>query len=133
MASDAKNAPALNEPQLSAAEVRGFLKGHPDFLIENPELLQTLVPPSKQQGNNVLDMQQFMVEHLQRDVGRLKAMQGELISAGRSNLSSQNQIHMAVLALLEASTFEHAIEVVTSDFVALLDVDVVSLTMFTRD
>ena len=65
MASDAKNAPALTDPRLSAAEVRGFLKSNPDFLAENAELLQILLPPTNQQGDNVLDMQQFMVERLQ--------------------------------------------------------------------
>ena len=128
MASDAKNAPAL-DLRLSPAEVRGFLKSNPNFLVENPELLQILLPPTSQQGNNVLDMQQFMVERLQREVERLKMLQGELISAGRSNLSSQNQIHAAVLALLEAQTFEQVIEAVTTDFATLLDVDVVSLAI----
>tara|TARA_B100000686_G_C16645327_1_gene892460 strand:+ start:441 stop:1160 length:720 start_codon:yes stop_codon:yes gene_type:complete len=129
MASDTKNAPALNDLRLNAAEVRGFLLSNPNFLAENPELIQTLVPPSARQGDNVLDMQRFMVERLQHEVGRLKALQEELIRAGRSNLSSQSQIHAAVLALLEASTFEHVIEAVTTDFVALLDVDVVSLAI----
>ena len=129
MASDAKNAPALTDPRLSTAEVRGFLKSNPDFLAENAELLQILLPPTNQQGDNVLDMQQFMVERLQREVGRLKALQGELISAGRSNLSSQSQIHTVVLALLEAQTFEQVIEVVTTDLATLLDVDVVSLAI----
>ena len=129
MASDAKNAPALSDLRLSPAEVRGFLRSNPDFLVENPELLQTLLPPANQQGDNVLDMQQFMVERLQREVERLKALQGELIRAGRSNLSSQTQIHAAVLALLEAQTFEQVIEVVTTDFATVLDVDVVSLAI----
>ena len=129
MASDAKNAPALTDLRPSPAEVRSFLRNNPDFLAENPELLQTLLPPTNQQGDNVLDMQQFMVERLQREVGRLKALQGELIRAGRSNLSSQSQIHAAVLALLEAQTFEQVIETVTVDLATLLDVDVVSLAI----
>lgn len=129
MASDGKIVPALSDLQLNPTEVRSFLKSNPYFLVDNPELLQTLLPPSSQQGDNVLDMQQFMVERLQREVKTLKALQGELISAGRSNLSSQNQIHAAVLALLESQTFEQVIEAVTTDFAALLDVDVVTLAI----
>ena len=129
MTGDAKKAPALATSGLGAAEVRGFLRSHPNFLSENPELLQTLLPPSSRQGDNVLDMQRFMVEHLQAEVERLKTLQRELIHAGRSNLSSQGQIHAAVLAVIEAPTFAQLIEVVTCDFATLLDVDVVSLAI----
>ena len=129
MAGDTENAPALAVPMPGAAEVRAFLRSHPGFLAENLELLQTLLPPSARQGDNVLDMQRFMVERLQDEVERMKTLQGELIRAGRSNLSSQGQIHAAVLALIEARTFEQLIEVVTSDFATLLNVDVVSLAI----
>ncbi len=129
MASDTKNAPSPSNLRLGAAEVRGFLRGNPNFLEENPELLQILLPPSAQQGDSVVDMQRFMVERLQREVERLKTLQKELIRAARSNLSSQNQIHAAVLAVLEAQTFAQVIEAVTTDFATLLDVDVVNLAI----
>ena len=54
-------------------------------------------------------------------------MQDEILAASRSNLSSQAQIHAAVLALMEARTFDHLIGIATADLATLIDVDVVSL------
>jgi uncharacterized protein YigA (DUF484 family) len=129
MATDSKNAPTFRAPLVDVAAVKAFLASHPTFLADHPELLQALAPPSAKRGDNVLDMQHFMVERLQRDIARLKSLQGELIKVGQSNLSSQAQIHSAVLALLEARTFEHSIEVIAKDFVRHLEVDTVAIAI----
>ena len=129
MATDSKNAPAVRDPLVDVTKVKAFLASHPTFLADHPELLQALAPPSAKRGDNVLDMQHFMVERLQRDVARLKTLQGELIKVGQSNLSSQAQIHSAVLALLEARTFEHLIEIIAKDFVRHLEVDAVGIAI----
>jgi len=111
----------------SAAEVALYLRRHPDFLVEHAELLAVLTPPSHRRGDNIVDMQHFMVERLKSDVHRLKAQQRALIATSRSNLSSQQRIHGAVLALLSATSFEQLMQIVTTDLAVLLDIDVVTL------
>jgi hypothetical protein len=86
-----------------------------------------LTPPSHRRGDNIVDMQHFMVERLKADLHRLKSQQRALIATSRSNLSSQQRIHAAVLALLAANSFEQLIQTVTTDFAILLDIDVVTL------
>jgi len=114
-------------PTLTAAQIMAYLQRHPNFLSDHPELLEVLIPPSAQNGDTVVDMQRFMVERLQREVGRLNGAHGELIAASRCNMTTQAQVHAAVLALLDATTFEHLIHTVTADFTQMLDVDVVTL------
>lgn len=111
----------------SAAEVAAYLCTHPDFLIEHPELVAVLTPPEIRRGDNILDLQHFMMERLRSDLAQLKGQQRALIATSRSNLSSQNRIHAAVLALMEATSFEQLLQVVTTDLVVLLDVDVVTI------
>jgi len=118
-----KKSPALP----SAAQVIAYLRRHPDFLYRHPELLDQQTPPARHNDGSVVDLQHFMVERLRSDVAKLRANQDEIIANSRDNLGTQERIHKAVLALLEADTFEEFIEIITGDLVLLLEVDVVCL------
>ena len=127
-----KPGPAKHKPgdgQTGEAEVKAFLERHPDFLLENPTLLRTLTPPARQDGDTVLDMQRFMVDRLQAEVEQLSSTQSDLIAATRSNMSSQSQIHKAVVALVESTDLEHLIHTATHDFAQILDIDVVTISI----
>lgn len=113
----------------SAAEVANFLRQHPDFLIENPELLDVLTPPALHRGERIVDMQQFMLQHHRAEITRLKGQQRSLIALTRANLASQSRVHAAVLALLAANSFEQLIQIITTDLAALIDADVVTIAV----
>jgi uncharacterized protein len=119
--------PRGDEREPTAAEVAAYLRKHPDFLAEHPELVAALTPPEMRRGEGVLDMQYFMLQRLKADVTRLKGQQRALIATSRSNLSSQARIHAAVLAIISATSFEQLLQVVTTDLAAMLDVDVVTI------
>jgi uncharacterized protein YigA (DUF484 family) len=119
--------------RVSAAQVADYLRQHPEFLVRHPELLDTQVAPSRRKGEGVADLQQFMVERLRRDIARLKADQDDLLANSRDNLSTQDRIHKAVLALLGAETLEHFVEIVATDLAVLLDVDTVALCVEAAD
>lgn len=114
-------------PTLRASEVAAWLRDHPDFLEKHPELLSVLTPPSRSMGESVVDMQRFMVERQRREIERLRDMCQELLDVGRANMSTQAAVHDAVLAVLGARTFEHFIEIVTSDLATRLNADVVTI------
>jgi uncharacterized protein YigA (DUF484 family) len=112
-------------------DVIAFLAANPDFLQRHPALVRRLAPPSRfepqEEGAEVVDMQGFMVSRLQADLARVRDSQDELIQSARSNLSTQNQIHEAVLAVLEARDLEEFIHIVTRDLPMVLDVDALTL------
>ncbi len=112
---------------IRAEDVAAYLRRNPDFLAEHPELLAVLTPPSLRRGDSVVDMQHFMLQRLRGDLARLKTQQRALITTSRSNLTSQNRIHAAVLAIIAASSFEQLLQIVTTDLAVLLDVDVVTI------
>jgi len=114
---------------LQASEVAAFLRQHPGFLAEHPELLQILTPPRRERGDGVLDMQHFMLHRLQAELARFKNQQRTLVATSRANLAAQARVHQAVLALLSAPSFEHLIQIVTTDLGVLLDADVVMLAV----
>jgi len=116
-------------PEIGPVEVATYLRQHASFLAEHPDLLQVLAPPAQQRGDGVIDMQQFMLQRLQTEVARLKNQHRALITTSRANLASQARIHQAVLTLLAAPSFEHLIQIVTTDFAVLLDADVITLAV----
>ena len=132
MASSPDNAAHDRVPVLGDEQIADYLRSHPDFLQRHPELLTALAPPSRDDGDGVVDMQSFMIERLRAEVERLTERHHDLLDAGRKTLSRQGQVHEAVTALLAATTLEHLIEVITSDFPRLLDVDVVALCVEDR-
>ena len=120
------SAPA-KPPDLVAADVAAYLRRHPDFLLTRPDLIAVLMPPTRELGDGVVDLQRFMLERLRTDVARLKLVQRKLISTSRANLQNQARVHSAVLAILGATTFEHLITVITEELTLLLDIDAVGL------
>ena len=113
--------------EIGARDVLAYLRRHPDFLERHPEALRLVRPPARNTGDEVLDFQQFLLERLRRDVVRLQDEQQSLISTTRGNLASQCRVHKAVVAMLRAASFEHLLQIVTTDLAVLTDVDVVTL------
>ena len=122
-------APSARPPGLAAREVIAYLREHPDFLDQHPDALQLMRAPARQIDDDVLDFQHFMLERLRLDLGRAQDEQRTLISTSRGNLTSQCRVHKAVLAMLRASSFEHLLQIVTTDLAVLIDVDVVTLAV----
>ena len=61
--------------------------------------------------------------------GEHDGLRDGLIAASRCNLSSQQQVHAAVLAAMDALDFEHFIHTVTRDWVDMLGLDAVVLAI----
>lgn len=123
------SAGAIAPVEISARDVLFFLRRHPDFLDSHPEALKLLRPPQREAGDGVLDFQHFMLDRLRREAARLHDEQRTLIATSRSNLASQCRVHKAALAILRAQSFEHLLQIVTTDLAVLIDVDVVTIAV----
>jgi uncharacterized protein YigA (DUF484 family) len=113
--------------RITGRHVIDYLDRHPEFLMRHPDLLERQNLPNRINGDRVADLQTYLLDRLRGDISKLRTEQDELLSNSRDNLSTQDRVHRAVLALLGASTFEQLIEIVTTDLSVLLDVDVVTL------
>ncbi|MDH3235705.1 MAG: DUF484 family protein [Alphaproteobacteria bacterium] len=114
-------------------DVAEYLRRHPDFLSERPDLMRVLTPPARRNGDGVVDLQQFMIERLRAEVARLKKNQRVLIGANRAHRIRQSRINEAVIDLLMARTFEEVIQTLTTDLSMRLDVDAVALCVETEE
>lgn len=118
------DAPAAVEP--SAEQVIDYLRRNPDFLTR-PDVMETLAPADRwsENGNDVIDMQHFMLARLREDIDNLRNCAQDLIDTSRTNMSSQTHTHAAVLTLLGAVDLGHFLRVISDDLPLLLDVDAV--------
>jgi uncharacterized protein len=119
--------------RITAQQVVDYLRRHPDFLLRHSALLDTQLAPARHNGDHVLDLQHYMVERLRKDIARLRADQDDLLANSRDNLSTQERVHRAALALLAAESFEHLIEAITTDLAVWLDVDIATLCVEAAD
>jgi len=120
---------ATTPKPVSEEEVREYLKAHPEFLRDNPDILNSVIPPQRELGGGVIDFQQFMLKNLQKDSKDLQGKYDMLVDFCRENMSVQSQVHHAVLRLIGTRNIEQLLEAVALDLVNLFDVDVVRLAM----
>lgn len=123
---------SLSRPEEATAEqVEAFLREHPEFLAERPMLAGSLVPPERRLGDNIVDLQAFMIDRLRADRLDDQGAQDRLVERARREHSLQNRIHAAALALIGAVDLDHLVEIATADLAILLGVDVVALAVET--
>lgn len=128
MAHKRDDAAHAETPGPSEAQVAAYLRRHGDFLLRHPDLVMSLSPPSRwSEAGAVVDMQAFMIERLKEEVHRIKGAAEDLILTSRSNMSTQNRTHQAVLVLLEAEDLAELVQVIGDDLPPILDVDVATL------
>lgn len=124
----------LTEPPPSDEQVADYLRRNPDFLLRHTELVLSLTPPSRwPDAEGVVDLQVFMIDRLKEEIDRIKGAAEHLIHTSRSNMSTQNRTHEAVLALLSADDMAALAQVVAEELPPMLDVDVATLCFEATD
>lgn len=126
--SDSQAAALLSE-KITDTDVLAFLKANPKFLQQHPEACDYLIPPKNGTDKNVKDFQSFMIQRLKSDKERVLESTKELVENARSNMNNQQRVQKVVLRLLEASTFEEFIHIITMDMATMLDTDIATLVV----
>ncbi|NKD55352.1 MULTISPECIES: DUF484 family protein [unclassified Haematospirillum] len=111
---------------LSPSDVELFLKSNPDFLMERPELMASLLP-DRDLGAGVVDFQARALKALRTEADELRAGAREVIHTARENMSLQNATHHAVVALLGAESLQDLMIALTQDVPMMVHVDLAAL------
>ena len=123
----AENLPDDDGAELREAEVIRYLLTHPDFLVDHIEILRHMAPREQWSGEGVVDLQSVLIDRSQEAIDDLRSAAQNVIETSRSNMSVQARTHAAVLALVEAESFEDVVRIVTQEWPHSLDVDVVAM------
>ncbi len=113
-----------------ASEVGAFLRAHPRFLVENPELYRSLAPPERLHGADVADHMAAMLR-MERAQSRVMAERADdVLAAGRAAAGLAARVQEAVLALMRAQSI---VESIATELPVLLAVDAASLCLECQD
>lgn len=113
-------------------DLRDRILAEPERLLEDRDVMNALVAANDRSlGANIVDLRGIAMQRLESRLDRLEDTHRSVIAAAYENLAGTNQVHRAVLALLEPTNFESFIKALTTEVAQTLRVDMVRLVLET--
>lgn len=113
-------------------DLRDRILAEPERLLEDRDVMNALVAANERaMGANIVDLRGIAMQRLESRLDRLEDTHRSVIAAAYENLAGTNQVHRAVLTLLEATNFESFIKALTGEVAQILRVDLVRLVLET--
>jgi len=120
----------MSSKPLMDTHVREKIIADPDVLLEDQDIMRALVAANEQtMGTNIVDLRGIAMERLASRLDRLEDTHRSVIAAAYENLAGTNQIHRAVLRLMDATKFEMFLNDLTTEVADTLRVDVMRLVL----
>jgi uncharacterized protein YigA (DUF484 family) len=121
--SSSDDAAKIHSERLTTETVAAWLRRHPEFLQENPEVLTFLTPPEFRRGERILDMQYFMLERMRDDLTRLRRNEKQLLSMVEGNAAGQSKVHKSVTAIAGSKDIQALNAMIRTKLPAMLDIE----------
>lgn len=120
-----------SNPKIEDALREAILK-RPDAILDDKDVMRALIAANDRiMGGNIVDMRGIAMERLETRLDRLEDTHRSVIAAAYENLAGTNQIHRAILRLLDPVTFEEFLRDLGGDITEILRVDAVRLVLET--
>jgi uncharacterized protein YigA (DUF484 family) len=118
-----------SNPQLEDT-LRSAIIAKPDAVLEDQDVMSALVAANERaMGGNIVDLRGIAMELLEARLDRLEDTHRSVIAAAYDNLSGTNQVHRAILRLMEATDFENFLRDLGGDVAEILRVDEMTLVL----
>lgn len=113
--------------------LRDKIISDPEVILGDQDLMRALVAASDSaMGANVVDLRGVAMSRLETRLDRLEDTHRSVIAAAYENLAGTNQIHRAVLRLLEARSFPEFLAALSGPVAETLRIDSVRLILETK-
>lgn len=114
-------------------DMRDRLLAQPEAILEDRDVMNALVAANERaMGTNIVDLRGIAMQRLEHRLDRLEDTHRSVIAAAYENLAGTNQIHRAILQMLDPAGFEDFLKTLAGDVAATLRVDCVRLVLETR-
>jgi len=117
-----------NKQTVTAKEVSTYLNDNPDFFIQQPELMESLVLSEAPEGT--ISLAQKQVERLKNKSTALQAKLTILIDNARQNSDLQSRVHQLCLRLMDAKNLEELLPSLIAELKQEFNADEVALRLF---
>jgi uncharacterized protein YigA (DUF484 family) len=116
---------------LDAMEVASYLRRHPDFLAEFPDLALALVLPREQ--GQAASLASYQLDVLRDKNRELNRRLHELIEIAHENQLLMVRVHTMTLALMRASSLPETLNAVVAALTEDFNTDLVRIVLFRGD
>ncbi|MFN3606882.1 MAG: DUF484 family protein [Cypionkella sp.] len=101
----------------------------PEKLLEDRDVMNALIAATEAQAGNVVDLRGIAMKKLETRLDKLEETHRSVIAAAYENLAGTNQIHRAILDLLDPLTFDDFLVALAGNVAGALRVDAVGLVL----
>ena len=102
----------------------------PDVILEVLDLMRALIAANERSmGGNIVDLRGIAMERLEARLDRLEDTHRSVIAAAYENLAGTNQVHRAILRMLDPVEFELFLKGLAGEVAEILRVDAVKLVL----
>ena len=114
-------------------EIRDRILADPDVILEDHDVMRALVAANERtMGSNIVDLRGIAMERLEARLDRLEDTHRSVIAAAYENLAGTNQVHRAILRMLDPTSFEDFLTSLGGEVADILRVDCVRLVLETK-
>ena len=112
--------------------LREELISRPDMILDDRDLMQALIAANEgAMGGNIVDLRGIAMDRLEARLDRLEDTHRSVIAAAYENLAGTNQIHRAILRMLDPLEFEPFLRDLGGEVAEILGIDYIHLTLET--
>lgn len=116
-----------------AEDLREKIISDPDMILDDLDVMRALIAANERtSGSNIVDLRGIAMDRLEDRLDRLEDTHRGVIAAAYENLAGTNQIHRAVLRLLEPTEFTEFLSVLGGEMANTLRLDAVRLLLETK-
>jgi uncharacterized protein YigA (DUF484 family) len=113
-------------------ELREAIISQPDVILDDKDVMQALITSNERSmGGNIVDLRGIAMDRLETRLDRLEDTHRGVIAAAYENLAGTNQIHRAILRMMDPTDFESFLRDLDGEVAEILRVDAVRLVLET--
>lgn len=113
-------------------DLRDLILSEPERFLQDRDVMNALVAANERSmGSNIVDLRGVAMQRLENRLDSLEDTHRSVIAAAYENLAGTNQVHRAILQLLEPATFPDFLTALSGEVALTLRVDTVRLVLET--
>jgi uncharacterized protein len=125
-----KNETSMSSNHKIEDSLREAIISQPDVILDDNDVMQALIAANERaMGGNIVDLRGIAMDRLETRLDRLEDTHRSVIAAAYENLAGTNQIHRAILRMLDPVEFETFLRDLGGDVAQIMRVDVVKLVL----
>ena len=119
---------------LSDDDLRDLILAEPEKVLEDSELMKALIAANDRTlGGNIVDLRGIAMERMEARLNRLEDTHRSVIAAAYENLAGTNQIHRAILRMMDPMEFTPFLQGLGGEVAEILRVDRLRLVLEADD